>query len=58
MWFHNRLFGSSVSLSEKHRVIGHEAYHLAFESDDGPLADWAAQYCFGYREDSPWGDEV
>jgi len=58
VWFHNRLFGTSVSLREKQRVFGHEGYHLAFESDDHELGNWAAEYCFGYRHDSPWGYEV
>ena len=46
VWFSWLLLDSEVQVRQ--RVIGHEAYHLAFFDDphNGPLADSAAHYCF------------
>jgi hypothetical protein len=55
VWFAFGVIGSEWSLSERHRIVGHEAYHLWAQSSDEAMANAAAKYCFGYESNNPFG---
>ena len=54
VWFSSDVLTNNYTLSERERVVGHEAYHLAFLDSNETMADQVTRYCFGHTNTNPF----